>query len=176
VLQGQLVNLRARLPADVPVLHTQLHDDVATHVLTDSSPWRPISPDTENGPFSIKEVRDDAAAFSVVEVSTGDLAGTASLWGIHTHNRNAHIGLTLLPAVRGRGLGTDVVKVLCGYGFSILGLHRLQIETASHNEAMRKTARRAGFTEEGIQRQAWWTAGQFVDDVIFGLLADEWTA
>ncbi|HST84034.1 MAG TPA: GNAT family protein [Kineosporiaceae bacterium] len=174
MLQGQLVCLRARLTADVPVLHAQLHDDVASHVLTMAAPWRPISPDLENGPFSIQQTDADLAQFSVVEVATGELAGSASLWRIDTHNRNAHIGISLLPTARGRGLGTDAVKVLCEYGFSILGLHRLQLETASDNVAMRKTARTVGFTEEGVQRQAYWTAGRFADDVLYGLLTDEW--
>jgi RimJ/RimL family protein N-acetyltransferase len=174
VLHGQLTMLRARLPADVPVLHAELHDDVANHVLAASGPWRPISPAAENGPFSIRASRDEVAAFSVIELATGALAGSALLWRIDSHNRNAHIGLTLLPVVRGRGLGLDVVNVLCGYAFSILGLNRLQLETASDNEPMLKTARKAGFTEEGVQRQARWTIGRFTDDVVFGLLADEW--
>jgi RimJ/RimL family protein N-acetyltransferase len=174
MLQGQLVCLRARLTADVPVLHAQLHEDVASRVLTISGSWRPISADLENGPFSIQETGDDLAQFSVVEVATGELAGSASLWRIDTHNRNAHLGIALLPTARGRGLGADVVSVLCEYGFSILGLHRLQLETASENVAMRRAALTVGFTEEGVQRQAYWTAGRFTDDVVYGLLAEEW--
>jgi RimJ/RimL family protein N-acetyltransferase len=175
VLHGQLVTLRARIPSDVPVLHTHLHDDVASHLLASAGPWRPLSPESENGPFSIKSDQDDVAAFSVVENVGGELAGSAVLWGIDTHNRNAHLGITLLPSARGRGLGLDAVRVLCRYTFAILGLHRLQLETASDNTAMRKTALKAGFTEEGIQRQAYWTDGRFSDDVLYGLLADEWT-
>jgi RimJ/RimL family protein N-acetyltransferase len=175
VLQGQLVYLRARLPVDVPVLHAQLHDDVATHLLASGGPWLPIPPDSEDSPFAVKESREDLVRFSVVEISTGALVGTALLWGVDTHNRRAHLGLTLMPDARGRGLGADVVSLLCRYGFSILGLHRLQIETASDNLAMQKTAHKAGFTQEGIQREAYWTNGRFTDDVLFGLLADEWT-
>jgi RimJ/RimL family protein N-acetyltransferase len=175
VLRGRLVNLRTRVPADVPVLHEQLHDDVEIHMLAAASPWRPVAADAENGPFAIRPDDDDVAPFSVVEVATGELAGSALLWGIDRHNRNAHLGLSLLPAARGRGLGCDVVRVLCEYGFAVLGLHRLQLETSGHNEAMQNAARKAGFVQEGIQREAGWTAGRFADEVLFGLLAREWT-
>ena len=174
VLRGQLVTLRSRRSEDVPVLHEHLHDDVPTHLLSASGPWRPSGPEAPDGPFAVRDPRDDMAVFSVVETRTDALAGSALLWGIDPHNRNAHIGLSLLPAVRGRGLGADVVAVLCDYGFSILGLHRLQIETSVDNPAMRRVAERAGFRQEGVHREAYWTAGRFVDDVLFGLLADEW--
>lgn len=176
MLQGQLVGLRARVDADIPVLHAQLHDDVVSHLLVAAGAWRPLPPDSADGPFSVKDVPDDVAPFSVIELGTGELAGSTLLWGIDSHNRHAHIGLSLLPAARGRGLGLDVLHVLCRYGFRLLGLHRLQIETASDNAAMQATARRAGFAQEGIQRQAYWSDGQFKDDVLFGLLASEYTA
>jgi RimJ/RimL family protein N-acetyltransferase len=83
--------------------------------------------------------------------------------------------VSLRPAFRGRGLGADVVKVLCGYGFSNLGLHRLALETLSDNFAMIRTAERLGFVREGVLRQASWVTGHFYDDVLFGLLAGEWS-
>jgi RimJ/RimL family protein N-acetyltransferase len=66
------------------------------------------------------------------------------------------------------------VRLLCRYGFQLRGLHRLQIETVADNEAMIKTAVAAGFTREGVLRRSAWLDGQFVDEVIYGLLADEW--
>jgi RimJ/RimL family protein N-acetyltransferase len=84
--------------------------------------------------------------------------------------------LSLRPAFRGRGLGADVVRVLCGYGFANLGLHRLALETLSDNVAMIRTAERLGFVREGVSRQGSWVTGHFHDDVLFGLLAEEWAA
>jgi RimJ/RimL family protein N-acetyltransferase len=80
------------------------------------------------------------------------------------------------PAFRGRGLGTDAVRVLCRYGFSIRGLHRLQAETLAGNTAMITAATRAGFVPEGTLRRAAWVDGQFADEVILGLLDSEWAS
>jgi len=104
----------------------------------------------------------------------GELAGEALLWSIDTHNRSAHIGVSLRPAYRGRGLGTDVVRALCGYGFRVRGLHRLQIETLTDNVAMVRAAIRAGFTREGTLRRSAWFDGGFLDEAVLGLLVSEW--
>jgi RimJ/RimL family protein N-acetyltransferase len=174
MLRGEQVGLRARHESDIPVLQAELYDDVATRARADGRAWRPISPGSDATPFRIHDPSDDAAPFSVVQLADGELAGEALLWNIDRHNRTAHVGISLLPTVRGRGLGTDVVRVLCRYGFTVLGLHRLQIETLADNRAMIQTATRAGFVPEGTLRQASWAMGQFTDEVIFGLLAEEW--
>jgi RimJ/RimL family protein N-acetyltransferase len=174
MLRGERTGLRARHDNDIPVLHAELYDDAATRVRADSRPWRPIPPGPAS-PYQLTGAEDDAACFSVVELATGKLAGEALLWGIDLHNRVAHIGISLLPAFRGRGLGTDAVRVLCHYGFVIRGLHRLQAETLAGNSAMIQAARQAGFTQEGTLRRSAWVSGDFADEVILGQLAAEWS-
>jgi RimJ/RimL family protein N-acetyltransferase len=169
------IGLRARVEEDVAILHTELYEDVAIRSQADSRPWRPVSPGSAASPYAVSEPSDGAAIFSVVELAGNELAGDALLWGIDLHNRMAHLGMGLRPAFRGRGLGTDVVRALCEYGFTVRGLHRLQIETLATNAAMFKAAERAGFTREGTLRQAAWVTGEFVDEVILGLLAADWT-
>ncbi|MFJ1703895.1 GNAT family N-acetyltransferase [Kitasatospora sp. NPDC088346] len=175
MMTGEKIALRARTEADVPILHTELYEDVLGRSRGDSRPWRPIS--APHSPFAPGKHDDDGAAvFSVVELATGDLAGEAVLWGIDLHNRTGHIGLALRPSFRGRGLGTDVVRTLCEYGFAVRGLQRLGIETLADNPAMQGAALRAGFTQEGHLRRSAWVYGAFLDEVIFGRLAEEWHA
>jgi RimJ/RimL family protein N-acetyltransferase len=174
MLRGERVGLRARREADVPILHAELHEDVALRSRTDTAPWRPISLDSTESPFRVRPLVDDVVSFSVVELASDELAGAAVLWGIDNHSRLAHLGLGLRPAFRGRGLGTDIVRVLCHYGFAVRGLNRLQVETLADNEAMLRAAERAGFVREGTLRRSAWVIGQFIDEVLLGLLADEW--
>jgi RimJ/RimL family protein N-acetyltransferase len=173
MLRAGKIGLRARDEADVAILHAELYEDIATRSQADSRPWRPV-PAGPASPYALGEPSDDAAIFSVVELAGDELAGDALLWGIDPHNRMAHLGLGLRPAFRGRGLGTDVVRALCEYGFSVRGLHRLQIETLATNAAMIAAAERGGFTHEGTLRRAAWVTGEFLDEVIFGLLAADW--
>src|ERR1700743_726872 len=148
MLSGERVLLRARREDDAQVLHTELYEDTGTWVRSDTRPWVPVpfGPGSPARPGAEAAAGAAAAVFAVAELATGELAGEALLWGIDLHNRSAHVGLSLRPACRGRGLGADVVRVLGGYGFAIRGLHRLQLETLSDNHAMITVAERLGFT------------------------------
>jgi len=176
MLRGERVYLRARQAADVPILDTELHDDMATRARSDARAWRPVTPGSAASRYAIRDPSQDTAIFSVVAADTDELAGDALLWGIDTHNRVAHIGVSLLPAWRGRGFGTDVVKVLCHYGFDVLGLHRMQIDTLADNAAMIGAAKAVGFVLEGTLRESAWVTGRFLDDVVLGLLITRWRA
>ena len=68
-----------------------------------------------------------------------------------------------------------MVRILCRYGFRVRGLRRLHLETLSDNHAMMAVAEKLGFTREGMTRSSSWVNGRFCDDVIFGLLAEEFT-
>ncbi|MER7537867.1 GNAT family protein [Streptomyces sp. NPDC097704] len=174
MLRGDTVGLRARHEEDVPVLRTELYDDVVNGSRSEAGPWRPITPGSKDPRLVVDDKEQRHVPFSVVELEGGTLVGTATLWGIDTHNRCAHIGLGLLPPARGKGYGTDVVAVLCHYGFVVRGLHRLQIETLADNHAMLRSAERNGFVREGVLRSSAWVLGEFLDEVLLGLLAEDW--
>lgn len=176
MLRGEKTGLRARLDEDVPVLHAELHDDVPEHGRADSGPWLPKAPGRDWSPFAVREPAGGAAAFSVVELASGELAGIAGLGDVDTHNRTGHLGLWLRPGYRGRGLGVDTVRVLCRYGFDNRGLNRLQLETLSGNRAMIAAAERAGFLREGTLRRSSWVDGRFEDEAVFGVTAEDWRA
>jgi RimJ/RimL family protein N-acetyltransferase len=182
MLSGELTGLRARAAEDVEILHAELYEDVDTRVRADMRPWIPIPsgpaspywvPALDADPSAAHAADADSAIFSVVELATVELVGEALLWAIDLHNRSAHVGISLRPAFRGRGLGVDVVRILCRYGFQVRGLRRLQLETLADNHAMIAVASKLGFTREGMTRNSSWVNGRFCDDVIFGLLAEE---
>jgi RimJ/RimL family protein N-acetyltransferase len=173
MLRGDKVSLRAQTEADAAVFHAELLSDVEMRSRADSRAWRPYRLGSSRSPYTDSDSDDKTAVFSVVERATGELAGEALLWAIDAPNRMAHLGMSLLPSARGRGLGADTVRLLCRYGFVVLGLQRLQLETLADNEPMIRAAVRCGFTHEGTLRQAAWVLGAFADEVVYGQLASE---
>ncbi|MFE4262544.1 GNAT family N-acetyltransferase [Streptomyces sp. NPDC056883] len=174
MLKGNTVGLRARHEDDIPLLHAGLHDDVVTASRATANPWRPLMAGSEALPFQVDDKEQGHVPFSVVDLESGALVGTATLWGIDNHNRTAHAGLGLLPSARGKGYSTDVVAVLCHYGFVVRGMHRLQIETLADNIPMIRASERNGFVREGVLRSSAWVMGEFLDEVLYGLLARDW--
>ncbi|MFJ9517297.1 GNAT family N-acetyltransferase [Kitasatospora sp. NPDC101801] len=172
MLHGERIGLRARLEPDVPVLHEELYEDVLTRSRADTRPWQPTP--AGFSPYAVGEASDGHAAFTVVELTTGEVVGEAIVWGIDGHNRLAHLGLAVRPGFRGRGYGAEAVRVMCRYVFTVRGFQRAQLETLADNEPMIRAAERAGFVREGLLRRSAWVYGEFLDEVILGLLAEDW--
>ena len=185
MLRGERINLRALRRSDVEALYA-LSQDAETFMLTDTDPYRPQPLEAALARFDkrVAEEPDPRFAGFVIEarvdlnddVRSGQVLGDACLWGVDTHTRSAHIGISLLPGARGNGFGRETVDVLLDYGFRIRGLNRLQCETHADNAAMVATAESVGFRREGTLREAGWRSGRYVDLALFGLLCDEWLA
>jgi RimJ/RimL family protein N-acetyltransferase len=176
-LTAPRVALRAIRRADVETLYSEFDTDPDLHAVVGTSAWRPYSLERALAQYdkAVNEDQPKSVAFAVDRVDRPDAAiGDACLWGINEHQRSAHLGITLVSAARGQGLGREVVDLLCRYGFRVRDLYRLQLETLASNQAMRATAKACGFVEEGRLRQASWVMGSREDDVLFGLLASEW--
>lgn len=102
------------------------------------------------------------------------LAGCLSLHTIEWADGKASLGYWLAAPFERRGLVTKAGRVVINYAFFELGLERLEILSASDNIRSRQVAVRLGFQQEGILRRSWRRHGQFVDQVVYGLMRDEW--
>ena len=74
----------------------------------------------------------------------------------------------------GKGYGTEAVKLAIYFAFEKLKLNRLQLEVFSHNPRGVKAYEKAGFTIEGILRQAIYINNQYSDEIIMSILREEY--
>ncbi len=81
MLKGDKIGLRARHETDVPVLQSELYDDVATRSRADSRPWRPVAPESAASPCAVSDPCDDAAFFSVVDLAEDTFGGGGAAVG-----------------------------------------------------------------------------------------------
>ena len=91
-----------------------------------------------------------------------DFAGLAGFKGTDRLNRKSEIGYWLCGKFQNHGIMTDSVKTLIKFGFSELGLNRIQIKCAPENVKSNKIPERLGFTLEGIERDS-----EFVKEGVF---------
>jgi RimJ/RimL family protein N-acetyltransferase len=114
--------------------------------------------------------------FSIETVSSGEFVGHVTLWGASLPTRSATLGIIIGPTHVGRALGTDAVRVIARYGFRTMGLHRIGLTVAAFNGRARAAYAKAGFQVEGVRREAVFTDGAFTDEVLMGLLQQDWEA
>jgi ribosomal-protein-alanine N-acetyltransferase len=86
----------------------------------------------------------------------------------------ASVGWLLSCQYRGQGIATEAVKALVTFGFESMGLHRIYARTGSRNIRSWRLMERIGLRREAQLRQSHKVQGQWDDEFIYAILADEW--
>jgi len=76
----------------------------------------------------------------------------------------------------GKGIGTEVHRVLVDWGFRELGLDKVWADIKAENTAIIRVIEKLGFKVEGTLRQERLIAGRRIDIVRIGLLKEEFYA
>jgi RimJ/RimL family protein N-acetyltransferase len=104
----------------------------------------------------------------------GERAGTMRFEVSNRRSRIASLGgLAVDPAFRGRRIADEAARLFQRHLICDLGYHRLQLEIYGFNERAIQHAERAGFVREGTRRKAYDRHGEWVDGVLFGLVAED---
>jgi RimJ/RimL family protein N-acetyltransferase len=119
------------------------------------------------------EAEPEAFGVFVIEVD-GARAGTMRFERVNVRSRIAHLGgLAVHPHFRGRRVADVAARSFRRHLIDELGLHRLQLEIYGFNERAQAHAERCGFVKEGVRRKAYWRNGDWVDGVLYGLVAED---
>jgi RimJ/RimL family protein N-acetyltransferase len=89
-------------------------------------------------------------------------------------HKKGELGYALGLKHRGQGYATEAAAALIGYGFRVLGLHRIEAITTNVNEDSWKVMERLGMNREARLREAEHRDGEWLDTLVYGLLAREW--
>lgn len=122
-----------------------------------------------------EERTGSAAVWFGIRAKSGVPLGDVELDDIAPHHRLAMIGIGIgEPEYWGGGYGLDALLLIVEYAFSWLDHRRLWLDTMGTNVRMQRAAEKAGFREEARRRHFWLADGQWTDDVVYGMLREEW--
>jgi RimJ/RimL family protein N-acetyltransferase len=105
--------------------------------------------------------------------ATGELIGDFML-KTQEDKRLAEIGYTLAFNFHGKGLAREAATAVIDYAFIVLNIHRLSATADPRNLASLKLLERLGFRKEAHFVKSLWFKGEWADDVVYGLLEEEW--
>lgn len=114
------------------------------------------------------------AELAIADAVTDELLGSVIVHSFEWQHRRCEVGFWLVPAARGRQLGTCAVSRTVSWAFDALDVLRVEMTTTPDNLAVAALARRLGFTREGVLRRRNIERGDRVDIVFFGALREEW--
>lgn len=104
----------------------------------------------------------------------GKIVGKVGFNEIDKSLKKASIGYMLDQNMNGKGIMTRAVKAITAIGFEHYQLNKIEIHAAVGNMKSRAIPEKLGFTEEGTIRNAEWLYDKYVDDVVYGMLREEW--
>ncbi|WP_405993201.1 GNAT family N-acetyltransferase [Streptomyces sp. NBC_00986] len=125
--------------------------------------------------YGARATQSDRLDLAVTDPATGELLGEVVLFEWDPAARSCTFRTLIGPRGRGRGIGTEATRLILGYGFEQLGLHRVQLEVYGHNHRARRVYEKVGFVVEGVRREAQLRDGEWVDEVVMVVLDRGWS-
>lgn len=88
-------------------------------------------------------------------------------------NKFASVGYWLADKHTGAGIMTKALQHLLDYGFTDLGLHKIELRCAEKNTKSRAVALRLNFTYEAILRDCEWLYDCFIHHAVYSIIKSE---
>ncbi|MFF2555482.1 GNAT family N-acetyltransferase [Nocardia sp. NPDC058058] len=180
-LRSRTVELRSFSDCDLPAIVEALsdpdvrrltgsvHDAPAAH-----APIQPAHYEQLCQWYLTRAEQPDRMDLAIVERATGQCVGEAVLNQYDPGNRSCNFRILLGPPGQGRGLGTEATRLLVGYGFEELRLHRISLEVYDFNPRARRAYEKVGFRAEGTLRESLRYENRWIDATVMSILAHEW--
>ena len=138
--------------------------------------YRELGVESQNRWFTEKVLGDEhTRMFAIEELITGKLIGACGLCYIDWVNRSADFSIYIGKdgLYIDADYAPDAARLLIGYGFGELNLHRLWAEIYEIDEKKKPFFEALGFTHEATHHATHWTEGRWVDSWYYRLLISE---
>ena len=180
-LTGERVILRPYIDADLPALREAMADPdllrLTGSIHDEAEALQPVSPEEEQlrlDWFNTRNDQDNRLDLAIVDKASGGCVGEAVLNQWDPGNQSCNFRIQIGPARQNRGLGTEATRLIVGYGFEQLGLHRISLEVYAFNPRARHVYEKAGFVAEGVLREALRYGDGWIDATVMSILDHEW--
>ena len=123
------------------------------------------------------DFRDTAGITSFsIETLAGEYVGWINLHSKNERRGTFSFGISIFREYRKNGYAKEAVRILLRYGFFELRMQKCNSACIAINEGSIRLHQKLGFQQEGCIRRNIYLNGEFHDDLLWGLLKDEFEA
>lgn len=163
----QRLRLRALLPEDLAAFHAYRSDPAVARY----QGWAPMTRDAAHEFLRAESMRSGHAPgtwrqLAVAERTTDRLVGDMGVW-LAPDSRRAEFGLTITPAVQGRGYGTECVRGLVALLFDATAVAEIIASTDARNAPCLALLARVGMREVAVREAVY--KGEACTERVFAL-------
>jgi len=126
---------------------------------------------------SYKQFSEDSTRydFAICLLNNNEVIGDLSVLDVDNDNKKAGFRIALHNKnIISKGYGTEATKLAQKFTFEELNLNRLELEVFSHNIRGIKAYEKAGFKKEGVLRQSLYINNTYSDEILMGMLQEEY--
>ncbi len=110
----------------------------------------------------------------LIKKDSSELIGDIGIHFLDSEGFQVELGCTLNRNHQGKGYATEALTKLISFLFEELNKHRIIASIDPRNEKSTELFRRMGFRKEAHFKQSFLVNGEWVDDLVFAILKDEW--
>jgi RimJ/RimL family protein N-acetyltransferase len=120
--------------------------------------------------------RTNGTAFTYVIslAATRSVAGLLQVRQLDPTFEAAEWECTIAPSSRGSGVFLDAVRLVGSFAFATVGVHRLEARVLLQNGRANGALRKLGAVQEGILRRSLRYGAEYVDQVLWSVLKEDW--
>lgn len=100
--------------------------------------------------------------------------GFINLHNIDEDNLSAETTYILSPKFWNKGIMTEALRAVLGYGFEVMGLNRISADYFSGNDGSQKVMIKNNMIYEGTSRERYCKSGVFYDSIQYAVLKKDW--
>ena len=175
VLANSAVTLRPLLASDAPSLFSMLGADEVRRFISQPPP------DLAGFERFIGWAHAEAAAgryacFAIVPAGYDVAVGLVQLRPLDPAFAAAEWGIALGSGFWGSAVFTAAASLFLDFVFKQAGVHRLEGRAAVRNGRANGAMRKLGAVQEGLLRRSLQVNGEYLDQLLWSILADDWRA
>ncbi|HEV3139170.1 MAG TPA: GNAT family protein [Vicinamibacterales bacterium] len=114
------------------------------------------------------------ACFAIVPLGSDVAVGLFQIRALDSGFATAEWGFALASEFWGTGMFVDGAQLTLDFAFDAIGVHRLEARAAVVNGRGTGALRKLGAVHEGLLRRSFLRRGEYLDQVLWTILADEW--
>ena len=173
MLTGKLVTLREPIAADLrPLIDLRSITDATSFGIDEPAPELAMQQLIDR---AARERASGTAFTYVVTISSSRaVVGLVQARQIDLSWESAEWECTIAPSWRGTGVFLETARLVGSFAFGSVGVHRLEARVALQNGRANGALRKLGAVQEGVLRQSVRRGGEYVDQVLWSLLKDDW--
>ena len=122
-----------------------------------------------------KSTKNVTGFYAIIEDKEGTSIGIINYFEVIGSNTTLEIGMFIAEeSSRGKGVGTECIKLFVSYLFKTKNIMRIQYTTKTDNISTKIIGEKIGFEVEGILKKYKFVKGDFRDFYLMAITRDNW--